>query len=158
MTLLRDSLHGAVKQLNVKGGVAWAAERLIGRVRYLAKNYGCGVTIAEELDRLYALLKPHAATWIDGGSSFFRDERFSIQSLLDDIATLRADGVTALDPWWSRLGWDDDALVVEEDVYRRVLNEEHRRIQKVYAEIVLTSLPNMAGEVIYFPILPIRGS
>jgi hypothetical protein len=36
MTLLRDTLKTAVKQLDVKGGPTWAAERLIGRVRYLA--------------------------------------------------------------------------------------------------------------------------
>jgi hypothetical protein len=73
--------------------------------------------------------------------------RFSIQSLLDDIVALRAAGVTALDPWWSRLGWDDNALMVEEDVYR-VLDEEHRRVQNVYAEIVETSLSGIAAEMI----------
>jgi hypothetical protein len=108
------------------------------------------------LDKLNALLKPQAGIWIDEGLSFFGDEKFSVQSLLDDIATLRAAGVTALDPWWSRLGWYDDALVVGDDIYRAVLDEEYRRIQKVYAEIVEASFPNLAGEAIHFPILPIR--
>ena len=155
MTLLRDALEGAVKQLNVKGGATWAAERLIGRVRYLAKNYGFDVELTEELDKLDALLKPLADGWINEGP-FLGGETFSMQSILDDIAKLRAAGETALDPWWSRLGWDDDALMVEEDIYRAVLDEEYRRIQKVYAEIVEASFPNMAGEAIHFPILPIR--
>jgi Type I restriction enzyme R protein N terminus (HSDR_N) len=156
MTLLRDALlQGAVKQLNVKGGATWAAERLIGRVRYLAKNCGFDVGLNEELDKLDAVLKPLAGGWINEGS-FLGDERFSMQSLLDDVTKLRAAGETALDPWWSRLGWDDDALMVEEDIYRAVLDEEYRRVQKVYAEIVEAAFPNMAGEAIHFPILPIR--
>jgi hypothetical protein len=155
MTLLRDTLQDAVKQLDIKGGPAWAAERLIGRVRYLAENHSVDVKLTDELDKLDALFKPLANSWIDSGA-FFGNERFSIQSLLDDITTLRAAGVTALDPWWSRLGWDDNALMVDEEVYRRVLDEEHRRVQTVYAEIVRASFPGMAAEMIYFPILPIR--
>jgi hypothetical protein len=155
MTLLRDTLEEVVKHLDVIGGPAWAAERLIGRIRYLAESHGVDVKLTDDLDKLDALLKPLANSWIDGGV-FFGNERFSIQSLLDDIAALRAAGVTALDPWWSRLGWDDNAFMVDEDVYRRVLDEEHRRVQKVYAEIVQASFPGMAAEMIYFPILPIR--
>jgi len=107
------------------------------------------------LDKLDALLNPFADQWVDDGA-FFGNERFSIRSLLDDIATLRAAGVATLDPWWSRLGWDDDVLMVNEDVYRRVLDEEYRRQQLVYAEIVQASFPGLAAEMRYFPILPIR--
>jgi Type I restriction enzyme R protein N terminus (HSDR_N) len=155
MTLLRDTLQDAVNHLDVKGGPAWAAERLIGRVRYLAKKYGVDARITDDLKKLDDLFKPVANNWFDEGALFGK-EKFSIQSLLDDITTLRAAGVTALDPWWSRLGWDDDALIVGEDVYRRVLDEEHRRVQMVYAEIVQASFPGIAAEMIYFPILPIR--
>jgi hypothetical protein len=155
MTLLRDTLQQTVKQLDLKGGAGWAAERLIGRVRYLAHNRRVDLKLTDELDKLEAIFKPFASSWIDDGA-FFGKERFSIQSLLDDIATLRAAGATRLDPWWSRLGWDDHATTVGEDVYRRVLDEEHRRVQKVYAEIVEASFPGMAEEMIYYPILPIR--
>ena len=155
MTLLRDTLHGAVKQLDVRGGPTWAAERLIGRVRYLAETYGVDVKLTDDLDKLEGLFKPYADSRFDEGG-FLGKERFSIQSLLDDIATLRAAGETKLDPWWSRLGWDDNAVMHDEDVFRRVLDEEHRRIQTVYAEIVQASFPSMATEMIYFPILPVR--
>ena len=67
MTLLRDTLQGAVKQLNVKGGATWAAQKLFGRVRYLAKNYGFDVELTEDLDKLDALLKPYADGRIDAG-------------------------------------------------------------------------------------------
>jgi hypothetical protein len=68
-----------------------------------------------------------------------------------EVHTLRAAGVTALDPWWSRLGWDDNAPIVEEEVYRRVLDEEHRRVQIDYAEIVQASFPELASKMTYFP-------
>ena len=51
---------------------------------------------------------------------------------------------------------DDNAVMHDEDVFRRVLDEEHRRIQTVYAEIVQASFPSMATAMIYFPILPVR--
>ena len=155
MTLLRDSLLDAVKQLDLRGGPAWAAERLIGRVRYLAERRGMDLHLTDDLDKLDSLFKFHENEWIDG-DGFSGNERFSVRSLLDDIATLRAADVTALDPWWSRLGWDDSAPVVEEEVYRRVLDEEHRREQRVYAEIVRASFPELAAQLVYFPILPIR--
>ena len=157
MTLLRDTLHKAVSQLDVKGGTGWAAERLIGRVRYIAKKRKVDVQLTDNLDKLDALFKPYADTWVgEGAFSISNNESFSVQSLLDDIATLRAAEVTALDPWWSRLGWDDNAFMLDEDIYSRVLDEEYRRIQMVYAEIVQASFPGMAQEMIYFPILPVR--
>ncbi|MBB6245695.1 type I restriction enzyme HsdR N-terminal domain-containing protein [Rhodanobacter sp. A1T4] len=155
MTLLQNTLQDAINHLDIKGGPTWAAERLIGRVRYLVENHGVAAEITDDLDKLYSLLKPSESIWIDDGS-YFCKERFSIQSLLDDIATLRVAGVTKLEPWWSNLGWDDDALVVDEEIYRRVLDEEHRRVQKVYAEIVEASFRGMKAEMIYFPLLPIR--
>jgi hypothetical protein len=87
---------------------------------------------------------------------FSGQERFSIQSLLDDITTLRAAGKTVLDPWWLRLGWDDGAMLQDEEVIRRVLDEEHRRVQLVYAEIVQNTFPAMAGQMSSFTALPIR--
>jgi len=119
----------------LKGGPAWAAERLIGRVRYLAKKIGTNVGVRESFDGLEALLKPQAREWVED-SPLFGGERFSIQSLLDDIATLRAAGQTALDPWWLRLGWNEGAMLQDEEVIRRVLHEDYRRMQTVYAEVV----------------------
>ena len=79
MTLLRDTLHGAVKQLDVRGGPTWAAERLIGRVRYLAETYGVDVKLTDDLDKLEGLFKPYADSRIDEGG-FLGKERFPIAS------------------------------------------------------------------------------
>ena len=108
MTLLRDSVLDAIKHQNLKGGPRWAGERLIGRVRYLAEQYGFPFSLTDGFDKLEALLGPLSDQWVDGGP-FFGGDRFSIRSLLDDVAILRADKQTALDPWWLALGWDDAA-------------------------------------------------
>ena len=155
MTILRDTIQESISQLDLKGGPTWAAERLIGRVRYLANSFDNKIKINDSLAKLERVFKPFAKNWVDEGS-FFGKERFSVQSLLDDIAMLRKVGITALDPWWSRLGWDENATSNEEEVYRRVLDEEYKRVQQAYAEIVQKSFPSIASEMIYFPILPIR--
>jgi hypothetical protein len=155
MTLLRDTLFETVKHLQLKGGPGWAAERLIGRVRYLAERHGVELSLTDSFDKLETLLKPHADAWVEDGI-FSGQERFSIRSLLDDIETLRAVGNTELDPWWLRLGWDDSAMLQDEEVIRHVLDEEHRRVQLVYAEIVQNTFPAMAGQMSSFTALPIR--
>ncbi len=154
MTLIKEAVFGAVKDLQLKGGLIWAAERLIGRVRYLAKK-GANVSVREDFDGLEALLKPQAEAWVEDGA-FLGGERFSIQSLLDDIATLRAAGQIALDPWWLRLGWDEGAMLQDEEVIRRVLDEEYRRTQTVYAEIVRATFPRLLDQIGFFTALPIR--
>ncbi len=157
MTLLRDTVLDAVKQQQLKGGPAWATERLLGRVRYLAEKLGLDLGITDDFDKLDAVLKPLSDRWVDGGA-FFSGERFSIQELLDDIATLRAAGKAALDPWWLRLGWDDAVPMQTEETVRRLLNEEYRRIQIVYCEIVRTTFPLMTDPASYFAALPVRWS
>jgi len=66
-------------------------ERLIGRVRYLARKFGVPINLTDSLETLDELLRPHAKEWIVDGP-LFGDERFSVQSLLEDIATLRVAG------------------------------------------------------------------
>ncbi len=155
MTLLRDAVLVTVKHLQMKGGAGWAAERLIGRVRYLTKEYSAPIGLTESLDTLDTFLKPYADAWVIEGA-FSGQERFSIRSLLEDIATLRAAGKSELDPWWLRLGWDEAAMLQDEAVIRRVLDEESRRVQLVFAEVVQNTFPSMAQQMASFTRLPIR--
>jgi hypothetical protein len=157
MTLLRNTVIQAIKQQEVKGGPTWASERLLGRVRYLAEELGADLTITDSFDKLEAFLKPLSEQRVDNGL-LSGDVRFSIQSLLDDIATLRAQGKTALDPWWLRLGWDDQALTQTDETIRQILNEEYRRTQIVYSEIVQATFPLVTDPESYFAALPLRWS
>jgi hypothetical protein len=156
MTLLCDTVLKVVRHQQLKGGPIWAAERLIGRVRYLKDTHGADVSPTASLDTLEALLRPLANIEIIDDGPFSGGERFSVQSLLDDIATLRLASVSALDPWWLRLGWNESAKLQDEEVIRRVLDEEYRRIQLVFAEIVDASFPRLCEGMSFFTSLPIR--
>lgn len=155
MTLLRDTLLETIKHQQLKGGVEWAAERLLGRVRYLAEQHGAEIGLSDGFDKLEVFLKPHADEWVED-STFRGGERFPIQSLLEDIAVLRAAGRSGLDPWWLRLGWDNSVTAQDDEVLRRVLDEEHRRVQIVYDEVIRASFPGLTGQMGFLGCLPIR--
>jgi hypothetical protein len=80
MTLLRDTMREAVKHLDLKGGRIWAAERLIGRVRYLARCSDFDVKVTDQLDALERIFRPYADSWIGEGfpsmGSGFLSNRF----------------------------------------------------------------------------------
>jgi len=155
IALLKESVVDAVKLKAFKGGTALAQDRLLGRCRFLAKEYDFPLALDMDLDALEQVLLPHKDKSVSPGA-FSHDERFLIQELLDDIAILRANGVSALDPWWIRLGWDDKVDVQTEDVIRRVLDEQYRRVQVIYAEIVKTTYSAIAHEMTFFLPLPVR--
>jgi hypothetical protein len=155
MTLLRDTVLDLIKRQTLKGGAAWAAERLIGRCRFLAHEYEVPIALTDRLDKVEEVLKPNAGKWVDQGG-FSGRERFSIQSLLDDVATLRANGTMQLDPWWLRLGWNDAAPLQDEAVLRQVLDEYYRRMQVIYAEIVQATFGAIAEEMTFISLAPVR--
>lgn len=152
MTLLRDTLLDAVRHQHVTGGPTWIAERLIGRVRYLIEKYNVDLSVRDSFDKIESVLKPLSGRRVDDGL-FSSGERFSIQSLLDDIAMLHAAGKAALDPWRLDLGWNDAATVQDHETIRRLLKEEYRRTQIIYCEIVQASLPLITDGASYFAAL-----
>lgn len=144
-----------VKHQRLKGGPVWAAERLIGRVRYLRETFGFPIALDASLYAVEALLKPQDDRWVKA-SPFGSEESFSIRSMLDDIDVLRAASVTALDPWWLRLGWDETSPSQSDDVIARVLNEHFRRVQLAYAEIVGATFSGAAKQMGFYTALPLR--
>jgi hypothetical protein len=157
MTLLGRSIEEVVEALDVEGGPVWAGERLIGRVRFLAERCGFAISTGDDLIKVERTLQPYADQWYRGGPPG-GDPRFSIRSMLDDVAKLRSAGVTALDPWWSRLGWNDclSPACLSDDALGCILDEEYRRTQLVYKEIVEASFQRFASDMIFYPILPLR--
>ncbi|WP_210161392.1 type I restriction enzyme HsdR N-terminal domain-containing protein [Bradyrhizobium sp. STM 3843] len=153
--LLKKSVLDAVKSKAFKGGVALAQDRLLGRCRFLANEYDFPLASNMDLGAIEQLLLPHKNGRVSP-SAFSHDERFCVQELLDDIAILRAGGVSELDPWWVRLGWDETTDVQLEDVTCRVLHEQYRRVQIIYTEVAKTTFPAIAKEMSFFAPLPVR--
>jgi hypothetical protein len=157
MTLLGKGIEEVVEAFDVEGGLVWAGERLIGRVRFLAESCGFAISTSDDLTKVERVLQPHAGLWYREGP-LGGDLRFSIRSMLDDVCKLRSAGVTTLDPWWSRLGWNDclSRACLSDDALTRILDEEYRRTQLVYKEIVEGSFQRFANDMIFYPILPLR--
>ncbi|WP_439402869.1 type I restriction enzyme HsdR N-terminal domain-containing protein [Bradyrhizobium sp. DASA03068] len=154
IALLKESILSGVKSQAFRGGLALARDRLVGRCRFLVKEYDLPLTLDMDLDALERFLRPHQDKSVIPAPS--TDERFSIQELLDDLVVLRAGGVTALEPWWIRLGWDENLDAQSDDTISRVLNEQYRRAQAIYAEIVQATYSAITKEMTFFPVLPVR--
>jgi hypothetical protein len=153
--LLSNTVLKLVKHQCLRGGPTWAAERLIGRVRYLVETSGTPIALNASLDDVETMLRHQHDRPI--GPILFEDgESFSIQSLLDDIELLRAASAPTLDPWWRRLGWDEAASSQTDEVIIRVLNEHYRRVQRAYAEIIDATFPEMKNEMTMYTALPLR--
>ena len=154
-TLLSETILETVKHQRLRGGPVWAAEQLIGRVRFLADTYDFPIALDASLDTVEAALQPLHDKWVRP-AAFSSKESFSIRSLIDDIEVLRTASVTALDPWWLRLGWNETTPSQTDDVIARVLNEHYRRVQLAYAEIVATNFAGQVYQMGFYTALPLR--
>jgi hypothetical protein len=154
-TLLKDTLLEIIEKKKLKGGVLWAAERLVGRIRLLAEQDGSALNLNQSLDELEHRLSPSAGHVVQIGI-FGQGEIFPINEMLDDISLLKSHGKTELDLWWQRLGWIEHTTAQEDDVIARVLDEHYRRFQLVYAEVVQTSFPSFADRLGLYSSLPVR--
>ena len=155
MQRLRDELLQLVKERGLKGGTVWAAERLIGRVRYLAHELGFPISERDDLAKIEEVLRPHAGEIVrpPGFSSL---PTFPVAARLDDLAVLRSAGTTALDPWWLRFELGEPDATTSEQIIRALLDEHYKRLQYVYAEIVKGSFQHVAGEFGFYSSLPVR--
>ena len=153
--LLKESVLEAINTKSLKGGPMWAEERLISRCRFLAKEYDFPLLIDMPLDAIEASLLPHKDKWVLP-AALSHSQRFSIQSLLDDIAVLRQSGKTGLESWWVRLGWNDHERTQSDEVIRGVLDEQYRRVQIMCAEVARNTFHNISNKMTSFAQLPAR--
>lgn len=152
---LKENLLKVIEDRALKGGEIWAAERLIGRLRYMAKKYNFPLDGNDSLDAIETLLKPDAGKVVhmDG---FSKSPGFHINALLEDIAFLKDHGQSMLDPWWLRLGWEKQATTISNSVIQKLLDEHFRRVQLAYKEIVESSFKPVSDEFGFYSALPVR--
>ncbi|TAK65289.1 hypothetical protein [Methylobacter sp.] len=151
---LKKSLLKVLEDRALKGGEIWVAERLIGRLRYMAKKYNFPLDEKGSLDAVETLLKPYAGKIVfpDG---FAKSPRFHINALLEDITFLKDHGQSMLDPWWFQLDWEKQATT-SNSVIQKLLDEHFRRVQLTYKEIVENSFKSVFGEFGFYSALPVR--
>jgi len=151
---LRDTILRLIDNQEVEGGTAWISERLVGRIWYLQRSHQIDVNETDTLEALDKALQPHAGQWVPHGDH--RPDWFSIDSMLRDIAALRAAGIDRLDFWWTDCGWISRATSQADTVIERVLAEFYRRQQMVLSEVVERTFPVLAKQMACYTILPAR--
>lgn len=151
---LRDTLLRLIDNQEVEGGTAWISERLVGRIWHLQRSHRIAVNETDTLEGLDKALQPHAGQWVPHGDG--KRDWFSIDSMLRDIAALRAASMDRLDLWWTDLGWISGASSQADTVTEHVLAEFYRRQQIVLSEVVEYTFPALAKRMACYTILPAR--
>lgn len=151
---LRDTLLKLIENQEVEGGRVWISERLVGRIRHLQRSHQMDVKETDTLEVLDKALRPHAGKWVPQGDR--RSDWLSIDSILRDIALLRAAGMDRMDLWWKDFGWISTSVSQADGVVERVLAELHRRQQVVLAEVVEHTFPVLAKQMGSYASLPVR--
>lgn len=152
---LREAIEAVVKLRSFHSGPALACERVLGRLRYLRKEYGMELP-NDTIDGVAAFLEPHAgqhALWPD---RYNRSSLFQIDEVLGDLRTLQSSGNILPQPWWRADGLDGepDGNSHEELVF--AFDALYRRAQLVYDEIVRCNFASVSEELPFFNMLPVR--
>lgn len=152
---VREGLLELVKERRLDGGVTWAEERTLGRLRHLVREYDLPYVSGMSLEQTRDLLIPAAGQWVMPGA-FRSGQTFAIDDLVAEIEVLVEQGRTHLEPWWA--GADAVDLTTPEGRARlgELLDVHHRRMQLAYREVVETSFPLLAGKLPLYQVMPVR--
>jgi hypothetical protein len=150
--LLRDTINDIAKARNFRAGQALASERLYGRLRYLAGEYdlqlGDGATIEDAL----AEFEPQTGEYVCWPLADDDRTIFLVDEIIADLKTLRASGLPLPSAWWRLDGGAGEIDLASDAAIHYAVNEEIRRAQVIYDEIIRLNFRAIASE------LPIHGS
>lgn len=155
MEHLREGLLNLVKHSRLDGGVIWAEERILSRLRHLTREYEFPLGVDDRLEKIKSFLLPNAGCWITS-SSFQNGQTFEIDELLADINLLLANGQTTLEDWWLDLdgvdltGFDGQARL------SALLDTHYRRTQLAYREVTEKSFPILAERFSLYQMMPLK--
>ncbi len=152
---VRAGLLKLVQERRIDGGVVWAEERTLGRLRHLVEEYQLPYAPGSSLKDVIALLTPNAGRWVLP-SAFTPGQTFAIDDLVTEIEFLVSQGRTHLEPWWTGA----ETLDLDRGEGRARLSDlldlHHRRTQIAYREVVEASFPSLAEKLPLHQIMPLR--
>ncbi|WP_010511630.1 type I restriction enzyme HsdR N-terminal domain-containing protein [Komagataeibacter europaeus] len=155
MSHIRDGLLKLVKERRLDGGIVWAEERTLGRLRHLVHNYDFPYVSGMSLEQARDLLIPSTGSRVMLGA-LRAGQTFEIDDLVAEIEFLITEGRTHLDPWWGTV----DAFDLDNPEGRTRLGElldmYYRRTQLAYREVVETSFPLLASRFPLYQVMPVR--
>jgi len=152
---IREALLHLVKYRRLDGGLVWAEERTLSRVRHLAREYGYQCGPGNSLEEIRSLLIPDAGRWVEP-DAYRAGQTFEINELLADIDLLLANGRTILQDWWIDLDGVDFRTSDGQERLSALLNTHYRRTQLTYREVVETSFPLLAEKFPLYQMMPLR--
>jgi hypothetical protein len=154
LSVLREELTKLPEARHLYGGLEWRSERLVGWVRLLINEFGFPISLDDNLADIETVLQKHASKFLVRGH--FRESRFPVDVLLEDIATLRNRGDARLLVWWKRFGKADEDILDNEENTRGLFNEYYRRVQLVYKEVVEHSFAAVRHLFGFYTSMPVR--
>jgi hypothetical protein len=150
--LLRDTIDDIVKARNFRAGQALASERLFGRLRYVAREYDLQLGEGASINDALAEFEPRAGQYVCWPRADDYRKIFLIDEIIGDIQTLRENGLPLPSAWWREDGGAGEVDVASDVAILYAVDEELRRAQIIYDEIVRLNFRTIAAE------LPIHGS
>lgn len=150
--LLRDTIKKVGKARNFRAGPALASERLFGRLRYLAQEYDLHVAEAASIDDALAEFEPRAGQYVCWPRADDDRNVFLVDEIIADLQTLRASGLSLPFAWWRQDGGAGEVDLADDASILCAVDEEIRRAQVIYDEIVRLNFKTIAAK------LPIHGS
>lgn len=152
-SLLHEALTTVIRNRRLEGGPLWWNERLLGRLRYAAREWRASIPLDGDFKTLVGLLTSRQGQWVRVGDS---DRSFNVAEMLDDIDRLREHGWEKPDPWWERLGGEPLQHQVDPVLTASLLDEYWRRSQRVLAELVEHSVPRLSDKLNFYQAMPVR--
>lgn len=155
MMRLRDAIVDLVAKRQLKGGLVWAEERTVSRLRHLVKRYRFPDVAGNSLAAAIAMLEPYADQWVTD-SSIRSGQRFAINDLVQDIRMLLDSSTTSLVPWWQPAYPIDVKSTAGQERLAGVLHEHFRRVQLAYHEVVDANFPALKASLRQSRVFPVR--
>lgn len=154
--LLRDTLNDIVKARKFRAGPTMASERLYGRMRYLAREYGLKIDGLKTIDEALAEFEPHAGHYVCWPRPDDHQNIFGIDNVIADLQTLQTNNSQMPSAWWRQDGRACDIDYSSDAAIRFAVDEEIRRAQVIYDEIVQLNFKTIATELAIHGSLPLR--
>lgn len=155
MRRVRETVANLVSSRALHGGPALASERVLSRLRYLAREYEFRLTADVTLDAAIAELEPLRGKYIDCPPGR-TNKGFWAYDLLDDLAILQRAGQPMPRPWWRTDLADVEPDWRDEAARHYALNAHFQRAQEIYADIVACNFTSVATGLAFYSMLPVR--
>lgn len=154
--LLRNAIDAVANARAFQAGPALASERLLGRLRYLEQEYEISLPAPATIEDALAEFEPHKDEYFCWPRPDDNRKTFLVAELIADLHVLRTNGLAMPSPWWRKDGTGQEIDVTDDAAIHFAIDEEVRRAQIIYTELVALNFKTLAHELAIHGTLPLR--